>query len=119
MFELGVKLKKDAPVRLKGMHMKEALINILTEVIEELNDELEYETLNVVNESTPLFGGEDGIDSISLARLISDIELAISEKMNFNVILADEKAMSMRLSPYRTVGTLTEFVLSRLAVIHG
>ena len=103
----------------KGRYMKEQVREILTAVIGEINEELEYETLKKIEDKTPLFGGDDGIDSISLARLISDIELAISEKMNRKVILADEKAMSVRNSPYRTVGTLTEFILARLAVPNG
>ena len=96
--------------------MKERVLSVLREAIGELNEELGYESLETVSENTPIFGGEEGIDSISLARLISDIELALSEKMDIEVILADEKAMSMRHSPYRTVGTLTDFILSRLTV---
>ena len=96
--------------------MKNKVIQILRVVIGELNEELGYESLQQIDEKTPLFGGDEGIDSISLARLISDIELAISEQLDLNVVLGDEKAMSMRNSPYRTVGTLTEFILNRLAV---
>ena len=96
--------------------MKEKIKLIIENAISELNEEIEYDTLANLTDETVLFGGEDGIDSISLARLISDIELALGDSFKATVILADEKAMSMRQSPYRTVGTLTEFVISRMAV---
>ena len=83
--------------------------------VEELNGELGYDHLNEVAASSDLFGGPGGIDSISLVRIIAEVERAASEKYGRPVVLADERAMSRRNSPYRTVGTIAELLRERLA----
>jgi len=94
--------------------MKDKIFTILTEVISELNEELLYESLENITSETGIFGDDDGIDSLSLAFMISQIEIQISEQMDLHVVLADEKAMSMHNSPYRTVGSLVNFIVERL-----
>ena len=98
--------------------MKDRIMNLLREIIAELNEELQYDSLENVNDETTIFGGEEGIDSLSLAFLISQVEIRVDEELNHQIVLADEKAMSMRNSPYRTVGTLTDFILERMGESH-
>jgi len=38
----------------------------------------------------------------------------VAEKYDTDVVLADEKAMSERNSPYRTVGSLAAFIADRV-----
>ena len=94
--------------------MELQIFQIIEEVVTELNEELEYDTLENVTKETELYGGENSIDSISLARLITEIELQINEQFGKNVILADEKAMSMKRSPYRNVESLLNLIMDRL-----
>ena len=94
--------------------MKEKVFEIISAAIEELNEELEYEELENVTADTPIFGGETGIDSLSLVSLVVEVEGNVNEAFDANVTLADEKAMSSRNSPYRNVASFTEFVLARL-----
>jgi acyl carrier protein len=77
-------------------------------------DEIGYETLRSVTADTELFGGPDGIDSLSLVRLVAEIEREAERELNKRILLADERAMSRRSSPFRTVGTLSEFLEERL-----
>ncbi|MFK7803676.1 MAG: hypothetical protein AB8G95_18730 [Anaerolineae bacterium] len=94
--------------------MKEKVFEIISAAIEELNEELEYEELENVTADTPIFGGESGIDSLSLVSLVVEVEASVNEAFDANVTLADEKAMSSRNSPYRNVASFTDFVLTRL-----
>ena len=94
--------------------MRNKLFKVLESVIKDLNDELEYDSLRNIQNETPIFSGEFSIDSISLAILIGDFEMSIREQLGLKVILADEKAMSRKNSPYKTVGTLLDFTLERL-----
>lgn len=94
--------------------MKEQVFEIIKAAIEELNEELEYEELEDVTADTPIFGGEMGIDSLSLVSLVVEVEGNVNEAFDANVTLADEKAMSSRNSPYRNVSAFTDFVLERL-----
>ena len=67
-----------------------------------------------VSDDTILYDGGDGIDSLSLVRLIVSLEERCDERFGKRLTLADEKAMSLRHSPYRTAGALTEFIVDRL-----
>jgi len=90
---------------------------VLTEIkaaVEELNEDLDYESLENVSENTPLFDqSEDSIDSLSLVTLITDLEKRLKKALGKPIVLADESAMAMAQSPYRNVGALLEFVLER------
>lgn len=94
--------------------MRKKVFVIVTAAVDELNEELQYDTLENVSDNTPLFGGEDGIDSLSLVRLIVDIEQRVDEEFSKSVSLADERAMSAKRSPYRSAGSLADFVTQHL-----
>lgn len=94
--------------------MKDEIVQIICESLSELNEELEYDSLNNITEETVIYGGDDGIDSLSLVRLVTDVEMKVNDKYDASVVLASEKAMSMRNSPYRTVASLAEFANSEI-----
>jgi acyl carrier protein len=61
-----------------------------------------------------LFGGTEGIDSLALVQIVAELERAAEKRFGKRVVLADERAMSRRTSPFRTVGTLAELLQERL-----
>jgi len=94
--------------------LRNQVFKIIESTVTEMNEELDYDSLREVNDDTPLFGGEDGVDSLSLVSIIISIESGIFNELDKSVTLADEKAMSMHNSPYRTVGALLDFTMQRL-----
>ena len=94
--------------------MRDQVFTVVQAAVAELNEELEYEELGEVSDDTILYDGGDGIDSLSLVRLIVSLEERCGERFGKRLTLADEKAMSLRHSPYRTAGALTEFIVERL-----
>ena len=88
---------------------------LVSAALHDLNEELEYPSLNQVDEETPIFGGEDSIDSLSLVQLLVRLEKDVSDTFGAPIVLADEKAMSWRNSPYRTAGALVDFILSKMS----
>ena len=99
--------------------MREKALELVRAAIEELNEELDYESLRNVTDETPVFGGPDSIDSLSLVTLVVDLEKEVQQAFGKQITLADEKAMSMRNSPYRTAGALVDFIVSRLEGTDG
>lgn len=95
--------------------MREKIVELVVGVIGEVNADLGYDELKSPTLGTELYGNSSSLDSLSLVMLVSAIESAISEKLGQDVVLASEKAMSMRNSPYRTVGSLVEFIEAELA----
>ena len=63
-----------------------------------------------IDEGTRLVGGSV-IDSLGLVDLILEVETRLRKEHGVTVTLADERAMSQRHSPFRTVGTLADYIV--------
>ena len=90
--------------------MQEKIEKIIIDTLKELNEELENENLHNPTSETKLYGGSGALDSLALVSLITDLEEKISDEFEKDIILADEKAMSQRTSPFRSVETLTNYI---------
>ena len=90
--------------------MQQKIEKIIVEALVELNEELENENLNNPTSETKLYGGSGALDSLALVSLITDLEERMSDEFKKDIILADEKAMSQRTSPFRSVETLTNYI---------
>lgn len=64
--------------------------------------------------ATALFGDDGVLDSVGLVSLVVGVEQAIEEQFGVVLSLADEKALSQRHSPYRTVGSLADYASQAL-----
>ena len=51
------------------------------------------------------------MDSLGLIGLLIDIEEELSNRIDEPVQLLDEKALSEKNSPFRTVGSLSDFII--------
>ena len=65
---------------------------------------------STINADTPLMGSGRVVDSIGLVTLIVDVENRVAEQTGQSVSLMDDRAMSQTRSPFRTVGSLAEYV---------
>ena len=99
----------------KEEFVRDKIIEVVTKVVREGNADLGYDHLNAPTLETQLYDGDGGLDSLSLVMLVSAIEAAITDEFGKDVVLASEKAMSMRNSPYRNVGAFVDFVEAELA----
>jgi len=50
------------------------------------------------------------LDSLGLVRLIMDVEQRLQVERDITVTLVDERAMSQKHSPFRSVQTLVDYV---------
>ncbi len=64
---------------------------------------------------TVLLGAGGAVDSLGLVRLVMTVERRVEDDFGLAVSLTDEKAMSQRNSPFRSVGALADYVASCLA----
>jgi acyl carrier protein len=64
-----------------------------------------------LSSETRLVGSSAVLDSMGLVSLILDIEQRINDEYDVLIILADERAMSQKQSPFRSVGTLSSYIL--------
>jgi acyl carrier protein len=86
----------------------------LLEVARELNGSLEHPIAVDKGIEAPLYGQEGSLDSLGLVSFLAAVEQALDERLNVRVTLADERAVSQRHSPFRTIGTLAHYAASQV-----
>jgi len=94
------------------MTTKKEIIGIIFNSIEEINQQNDTHIVKDIN--TKLFGGNSELDSLGLVNLIVSIEEAINNGYNVSISIADEKAMSQKHSPFRSVDTLADYIVKLL-----
>lgn len=92
--------------------MKGKIQNIIFEALKNLSDELENNELKTPTLQTKIYGIDGNLDSLALVSFIADLEEMLSE-IGIDIVLADEKTMSARNSPFKDVETLTQFILAK------
>ena len=90
--------------------MKQKIEKIIIGVLQDINDDIESDILENPTKETKLFGEDGALDSLALVSMITDLEEEIHDEFEKDVILADEKAMSQRNSPFNTVESLTDYI---------
>ena len=77
-------------------------------VIKEIGEEQGNEALQAPNATTMLFGRN--LDSLGTILLVTELEEEIFDVFGLQISLADERAMSQKTSPFRSVKTLVKYV---------
>jgi acyl carrier protein len=65
-----------------------------------------------MTEETVLVGNDAVLDSLGVVQLIVEVEQRVEGAHGISITLANDKAMSQRNSPFRTVGVLTDHVIA-------
>ncbi|OGT63246.1 MAG: hypothetical protein A3E85_06040 [Gammaproteobacteria bacterium RIFCSPHIGHO2_12_FULL_45_12] len=101
--------------------MKNKIEKLILNAANELNILLDHKLEIEQKSECKLYGQGGVLDSISLVTLIVKVEEKIEDEFKSSIILADEKAMSQRRSPFLTVGTLSAYIESLLnaEVVYG
>lgn len=94
--------------------MQEKIQTLIYRSLQNLADELEKPELQNPTLQTKIYGENGNLDSLALVSFIADVEELIEQEFNQNIILANEKAMSLRNSPFRDVSSLTQYIQSLL-----
>jgi len=90
--------------------MDNQIDNIILDLLVELNEEKQNIELINPTKKTKIFGGNGVLDSLSLVSFLTDLEERISDEFDKDIVLADEKAMSQRTSPFRNVESLIKYI---------
>jgi acyl carrier protein len=68
---------------------------------------------------THLIGPGAVLDSMGLVTLILEIEQRLEAEHGLTLVLADERAMSQKNSPFRSVQSLTDYVVGQVGALSG
>jgi acyl carrier protein len=83
-----------------------------------MRDMAERYSLNLnggISRDTLLFGESGLLDSVGLVSLIVAIEQEIENDLGVSIVLADERAMSQKHSPFRSIGALADYAATLVA----
>ena len=87
----------------------ERVLRAIGEAVDELNRGLPRERRAQKGPESALYSESGSLDSLSLATLVVLTEMKLEKEFGCTISLADEKAMSQRRSPFRTVGSMAEY----------
>jgi hypothetical protein len=90
---------------------RENIINLLLSTLEVHFNEINEPVDLSERENIKLFGGDGLLDSIGLVSFVVEVEESLEDEFNVSVILADEKAMSRRTSPFARISYLADYIL--------
>lgn len=71
--------------------------------------------IDELSKDTPLIGSTRILDSMGLVNIVVDIETAFLDE-DVDISLTSETAMSGRISPFRTIGSLCNFIARQLGL---
>jgi acyl carrier protein len=91
---------------MKINQIQEIVLNKLNDFINE--NEIEIKDFNF---ETRLIGSSGIFDSMDLVSFIVELEEEIEDKLQVELILADERAMSRTTSPFINSVTLSKYIL--------
>jgi len=88
--------------------MEQKIIDIIINSLKDLN----FHNKNLINnvEETPLFGSNSELDSLGLVNLIVSVEQYIEDAFHVVIVIADDRALSQKYSPFKTVGSLANYI---------
>ena len=78
--------------------------------IDEVNSQMSKEEKLIKSPDTVLYGESSSIDSIGLINIIVTVEQNIEDDFEKSITLADQKAMSQKQSPFKTVESLAKYI---------
>ena len=93
---------------------KEQITQSIYDAIDQVNEDLPTTKQLEKTLETALFGKYSSLDSLDLVDLILTIEQSLEDTFRVSLTLADEKALSEKSSPFRTVNTLSDYIYKLL-----
>ena len=90
--------------------MKNKSLKVIYSSIDEYNNQVNEKLRLTKSIDTVLMGSKSKLDSLGLVNLLVIIEQNTEDEFNKSLTLADERAMSQKHSPFRTIGTLADYI---------
>ena len=93
---------------------RETIKDVIFSAAKSFNTTQDPNSQIVLDEATVLIGQGAAIDSMGLVSLLIEIEQQLQEKLQLSVNFTSEKAMAARVSPFRRIRTVIEFICDKL-----
>jgi hypothetical protein len=88
----------------------ENIVAAIYRAVDWINSELPPDRQLTKAPETRLLGSQSVLDSMHLVSLIVTIEREVEETFGVALTLADERALSMKTSPFRSIQSLADYI---------
>ena len=92
------------------MNDPENIVAAIYRAVDWINGELPADRQLIKAPETQLLGSESVLDSMQLVSLIVTVEREVEDAFGVAVTLADERALSMQASPFRSIQSLADYI---------
>jgi acyl carrier protein len=92
------------------MNDPENIVAAIYRAVDWINGELPPDRQVIKAPETRLLGSQSVLDSMHLVSLIVTIEREVEDAFGVALTLADERALSMNASPFRSIQSLADYI---------
>jgi len=92
------------------MNDPENILAAIYRAVDWINGELPPDRQLIKAPETRLLGSQSVLDSMYLVSLIVTIEREVEDAFGVALTLADERALSMKASPFRSIQSLADYI---------
>jgi acyl carrier protein len=92
------------------MDDREHIVAAIYRAVDWINGELPPDRQLIKAPETRLLGAQSVLDSMRLVSLIVTIEREVEDAFGVALTLADERALSMKESPFRSIQSLADYI---------
>ena len=93
---------------------KEDILKTIFSAVDEVNLQLPQEHRIKKDPQADIYSENGGLDSLGLVNFIVVLEEKIGENFGKTPALANERTMSLKDTPFRTAGSLSDYILEIL-----
>src|SRR5437899_1382915 len=92
------------------MNDPESIVAAIYRAVDWINGELPPDRQLIKARETRLLGSQSVLDSMHLVSLIVAIEREMEDTFGVTLTLVDERALSMKESPFRSIESLADYI---------
>ena len=93
---------------------KEIATKLIFEGIKDYNTQVNKKNQLPISTELELFSENGVLDSLGLVNLIMSIEEQFEDYLDTSIVIADEKAMSQKNSPFQSVQSMADYLSKEL-----
>ena len=90
--------------------MRDKILPLILDAVRDMAEETDRLELAQATPDTVLYGKSGILDSVALVSLVVDVEDRVEDTFGLRVSLADERAMSLKVSPFSQAKRLAVYI---------